>query len=582
MISIIKKVLQINFFFSHIFAPLTALYIYCYTFSYVSSIFQLTGVNQVFTDRLAGILLAPCLAAALWVIFSLLSNRRYKLIFSRVDEVLYPGDFLLIILPLSPVIQYIINNREMLSYKDSLWLIAFFLTFSAIYIFSIPALFGKVMFRRPLMITGLAFVFTIINMASLSAHYSWFESGSLKIQAAVLIVVFTVVWLIYSYDRRILYLFVVINIIANGSFQLLTQEGRDSVRTFDGNRLFSILNGKEPSTKPNVYLLVYDAYVSNEVLLEYGINNNDQVAFLEDHGFQVYPHVYSVGATTLDTMNSVLNVSLDNYGNQRVGVSGGGIAQQILERMGYKTYGLFYSDFMFRGDKSYYDYSFPRVAVAPYKQLLKAIYIGEFRFNIESVGFSNISREDFIEAKRTVFEMVPAELGFVYMHSNLPAHSQNSGACLSDEVERFEERLALANIEMRQDVSQIAAIDPSAIVIVAGDHGPYLTKNCTTTTGYYDSTEISRLDIQDRYSTFLAVRWPTEEFNQYDEIDVLQDLFPSIFAYMYDDSTILDAKIEPVIPSDHTNHISGASVKNGIIFGGVNNGESLFLHEKQE
>ncbi len=69
------------------------------------------------------------------------------------------------------------------------------------------------------------------------------------------------------------------------------------------------------------------------------------------------------------------------------------------------------------------------------------------------------------------------------MHTHLPYHSQNSGVCRPDEIELFGERLAQANIEMKQDLALVLENDPEAIVIVAGDHGPHLTKNCLSNLG---------------------------------------------------------------------------------------------------
>jgi hypothetical protein len=132
---------------------------------------------------------------------------------------------------------------------------------------------------------------------------------------------------------------------------------------------------------------------------------------------------------------------------------------------------------------------------------------------------------------------------------------------------------------MRQDVETIIANDPEAIIIIAGDHGPYLTKNCSVTSGHYDISEISRLDIQDRYGTFLAIRWSTEDFKTYDDIAVLQDVFPAVFAYLYQDTAILQSKVDSTIPAP-VNAISGATVKNGIVYGGINDGEPLFLSGK--
>ena len=95
---------------------------------------------------------------------------------------------------------------------------------------------------------------------------------------------------------------------------------------------------------------------------------------------------------------------------------------------------------------------------------------------------------------------------------------------------------------------------------------------------YYDISEISRLDIQDRFGTFLAIKWPTKNFEQYDDIIILQDLFPAVFAYIFQDVSLLDAKIEPITDQDYI--ISGAKVVDGIIEGGINDGEPLFVGVK--
>ena len=78
-----------------------------------------------------------------------------------------------------------------------------------------------------------------------------------------------------------------------------------------------------------------------------------------------------------------------------------------------------------------------------------------------NIGFNEISREQFIEAKQGIFENESADPAFYYMHTYSPGHSQNSGACRSDETERYAEKLDRANIEMRQDLETIMKKDPS-------------------------------------------------------------------------------------------------------------------------
>ena len=131
---------------------------------------------------------------------------------------------------------------------------------------------------------------------------------------------------------------------------------------------------------------------------------------------------------------------------------------------------------------------------------------------------------------------------------------------------------------MRQDVEAIINCDPGAIVVVGGDHGPYLTKNCHPDLTGYSTSEISRLDIQSRFGTFLAIRWPTEDFSEYDDITVIQDLFPAIFAYLLEDYTLLEARVEPTTLTEGI--VNVITVEHGIIHGGLNDGEPLFIDQR--
>ena len=582
MISMLKRFFEVNFFFSNVLVPVIALALYCGSFAYFSSRFLLEGVNYFFVSRLGKYVLLIMAGAILTFFVILKAKKGGELAFKYSNEKLYPGDFLFLLLPLTPVVQYILNNQEILSPAEYLYVLIFFVFFSGFYIFAIPALLGIVISTRTLMILGLAFVFTIASMASISDYFAWFEEGALKTQLMLFGGVFLVVWLLHNLNkRRVLYLFIAVNFVANSSAQLLSQGGGADAPSLpvEENKLQSLVGERTPAITPNIYLLVYDSYVPNETMLAYGIDNSAQEDYLSEQGFKLYPHTYSIGSSTLETMSKVLNASTEYYGDPRRGVSGDGITQKMLRDLGYETYGLFYSDYMFRGFGESYDYSIPESSIPPYVQLLKAIFLGEFRFNIENVGFREQTRDQFVETKRRIFEDVSGNQAFIYMHSDLPDHSQNSGACLPDETDLFEERLTRANFEMRQDVNLIIENDPGAIVIVAGDHGPYLTKTCYITEGVYGISEISRLDIQDRYATFLAIRWPIGDFVKYDDITVLQDLFPAVFAYLYKDTTILESKIEPIIPIPNSS-ISGASVNNGVIYGGINDGELLFLSGK--
>jgi hypothetical protein len=531
------------------------------------------GVNQVFAARSAKY--SWPIVILLWIaFFAVLWARKLRIHPGEIPrENASPSDLILLLLPLAPVVQYIVNNDEILSWVDALLVLSAFALLAAVVVIIVPILLGRTGSARPVMYLGLAFAFTITYMASLSRQFAWHENGSLKIQLPVFGGVWLLSWLLFRLkQRKLLHFVIAFSFMTNSLSQLYVwararaaAEARPVESEFPAR-----VGSREPVITPSIYLLVYDAYVVNETMLGYGIDNRDQERYLEDLGFKLYPHTYSLNAFSVGTMSPVLNVSYIVPDYARGPVSGDGVVQNLLRRFGYETFGVFPSDYFFRGVFPSYDYAFPGHRSSA-GLLVAAVLEGEFRFDI---GFDEISPDQYVQEKERIFSEPPEDPRFVYTHSELPGHSQNSGACLPDEVDLYRQRVASANVEMRQDIELIMENDPGAIVIVAGDHGPYLTKNCVGTGEAYETSEISRLDIQDRFGTFLAIRWPTADFEQYDEIVVLQDLFRAVFAYVFADPGLVPRQGEPVL--GNTGQISGATVVDGVIVGGINDGEPLF------
>jgi len=561
----------------HMFFPLVVLTLYFLSFSWFLSWLvpeYAVNVNADFVNRAWKF--ALLLAAGLYLIFFIFFKiqRRNKLTYENSVQKSGVSDLFLILLPLTPVVQYILRNQDILSPLGSLYVLAVFMIFSVLFIIVIPTLLGVVVSAKALTILGLAFTFTITNMASLSAQFHWFEQGSLKIQLLLFSAIFLVSWILYNQvGRKFLYVVVAICFLSNSAIQLAPTAGVKMALSNNDNKLVELAAFKKPLSTPNIYLLIYDSYVINETMLGYGIDNSAQEKYLEKLGFKLYPHTYSVGDQSISSMSRVLNASTGYYGSERRGVSGDGIIQNLLKSFGYETYGIFSDDYFFRGIGSSYDFPATKESPSTYKLLVKAILMGEFRFDVE---FGKPSHEQFVKNKLSIFKSISNKPRFVYMHTFAPGHSQY--ACLPNEEALFRERLIKANDEMKLDIETITQKDPGAIIIVAGDHGPRLTKDCWETGVNYDVSEISRLDIQDRFGTFLAIKWPTADFSKYDDITVLQDLFPAIFAYLFEDAKILEAKVASTTLHDST--ISGASVKNGIIYRGINDGEPLFIDQR--
>lgn len=569
--AVVNLKLSPRYLFSNILIPLGVLMVYVL----VSSLLFPAGITWAFFVRLNKYIIPPTILVFIgFLIF--VGLKKHKLDLSRAaGGKPIASDALLLLLPLAQVIQYILVNHAVLAGNETVLVVSFFVLLASIFIIIIPYLFRKFGSFQPVMAVGLAFVVFVVLMPSMSQQFSWHEVGRFKTLLMIFFGICFLSWLVFQLKwQPLLRVFAVLFLVVNSIYQLITLNmGQSaSIAGRDQNPLLVMIGSRQPAVTPNIYLLVYDAYVSNETITGYGLDNHLQEQYLEDLGFKIYPHTYSLGSATLTSMSRLFNASADYYGNNKWrALAGDGVVQGLLEGMGYETYGIFPTDFQFRGYPPAYDHSFPAHS-SSINLLINGILSGEFRFDL---GFEDVSLEEYDFEKEEVF-LADSEIPkFIYTQSEFPAHAQTSGVCLPNEVELFGRRLKRANKFMRQDIEMILKNDPDAILIVAGDHGPRITKNCLDTGDHYDISEISRLDIQDRFGSFLAIRWPTADFEDVDDIVVLQDLFPAIFAYIFQDPSLLNARVDPVILD--VEWISGATVRDGIIVGGINDGESLFV-----
>ena len=560
--------------------PSLFLFFYCGVYAALS-VFVLRdkeSVNHAFSLDLGFISLGVLLASAL--VYLAVWRGRATVEFTPSSRTLAPSTYFLIsLLPLSPVIRYLIANRDIASVVDTILVLAIFFSLFIVFIVVIPYLLSRYASGRLLLSTANALLFTMLNMASISRLFSWHQQGDIVIQLCLFTVVWICTWFLAGLKRNDIAFVVVAFVVGATAIELLSlSEGQEQEATAEAVAEIQLMDsvlGREPAETPSIYLLVYDSYVPNETMLHYGIDNSDQERYLVEQGFELYPHTYSVGANSLASMNVVLNVSAEGYVS-RVGVDGSGRAIELLRSLGYRTAGVFGTDYFFRGlaYEPQYDYYTPQFILPTYRLLSAAIWNGEFRFDL---GLESIPHTDYVALKREVFANPSESPTFLYSHSIYPGHSQNSGSCLPNEVELFRERLQIANDEMRMDIATLLDHDPNAIIIIAGDHGPALTKNCTTLSGVYQPSEIDRVDIQDRFGSFLGVRWPSSDDNEHIQITVLQDIFPAVFAWMYRDTSLLEARISPVTITNFAT--AEVEVHGGIIVGGADDGEPLYLSD---
>jgi hypothetical protein len=563
--------------------PFGPLYVPCILVPFTGSTIYLglmsgllpSGVNKVFVTRTFQYAI-PVEALILLAFITVQASGRLRgSTLQTAQRRISYRDIVLVLLPLAPVVQYVISNRVILSNADSIMILIIFASLSSAIIFLLPALSSHLAPTRPLMYLGCALAFTITSMASLSARFSWHEWGSLKIQLPVFFTVFLFIWLLSEIGLQgVLRWMLLVYFISSSLVQAISRPADDPALPPDNTSggLAEMISARTPLTTPSVYLLLYDAYPTSETASSHQIDNGPQEQFLVDMGFKIYPHTYSIGASTLTTMSRVLNVSLQLPEDPRDATSGNGTVIKLFRQLDYSTIGVFPSDYLFRGHVPTYEQYYPTHG-SSVGLLTRAILEGEFRFDLGLGG----SYDEYSARKSSVLSDPAERPVFFYSHFNRPGHSQLSGHCRPNVVREYADGLEEANAEMRRDLNEIIQTDPTAIIIVASDHGPYLTKNCAATSlnNAYTLEEITRQDILDRFGTFLAIRWPSDDFEPYDDILIVQDLFPAIFAYMYSDTSLLENRLQRVTRDRYI--VSGAYVDNGIVVGGMDDGEPLYL-----
>jgi len=254
------------------------------------------SVNQTFaaTSWRPLLLIAAVVTLMMVILQKILPVRKSQM---RQPPVLADG--LLVLLPLTPIFQYVVTNQEVLTFSGSALLVGVFGFVALGLTLAVPRILSFLGLGPAFMVAGLAFCYTIFNMASLTHAQNWFERGELRLQISLMLAVWAMLWVVYEFmGRKFARVIVILFFVANSAFSAMQSRPEEAEGlTFDSNHpLVALVGARQPKVTPNVYILVYDAYVANETMLSYGIDNSVQEDFLSASGFKLYPHNYSVSA----------------------------------------------------------------------------------------------------------------------------------------------------------------------------------------------------------------------------------------------------------------------------------------------
>ena len=132
-------------------------------------------------------------------------------------------DFLLIALPLSPVIDYGLINFEYLNFNGWVYLIGTTSIFILFFSFILPILFSYFTSFKMLMFSGLFLTFIIFSMAKISNVHNPGDNifnNRILLEGAFIIILFLVVYGLFLFNKTTAYITVVIYTISGISINI--------------------------------------------------------------------------------------------------------------------------------------------------------------------------------------------------------------------------------------------------------------------------------------------------------------------------------------------------------------------------
>ncbi len=486
-------------------------------------------------------------------------------------------DLILLVLPMSPVIDYALINNEYLVLSGFSYLICVPLIFILFFSYIFPIIFSYLASLKILMISGIALTFTVMSIAKIFNNPDSHIFDSLLVtQGMYLIVSFIIVYSLYIFDKRIAYTAVIFFMITGIVINFLNNYSKRSSEIQKPERIKKFLSNQENNivNKKNIYILVYESYAGLETLNHYGFDNSDHLKFLENNGFKIYHGIYSNAAVSLASTSRILEIDGNPSQLGRYYTSGNAFALNVFKANGYKTVGLFKSPYFFGSSKITWDEYYPKESVTKMGggTITKSIFEGKFSFDIFEDDYDY---KDYLRLKEKYLTSNKKNTLF-YTHNSYPGHSGNSGKCAPNERQKYFEGMRKANKEMKNDVLNIINNNPNSIIVLLSDHGPYLTKNCRNLKKY-DINTIDKYDIQDRYGTFFSIYWPKDISETENDLVITQDIFPVILSKITNNKNLFnELKIERKFLDEINWSLAGINVFNGIIKGGMDDGKPLF------
>ena len=110
--------------------------------------------------------------------------------------------------------------------------------------------------------------------------------------------------MMYFNKKKVLVVISLIFFITNLFVSIANVDKKDGSIVINNNEALLLSATKDLTLKknPDVYILIYDSYVNEETMIQYGYDNSAQMNYLLNEGFAIYDGTHSVAATSLASM----------------------------------------------------------------------------------------------------------------------------------------------------------------------------------------------------------------------------------------------------------------------------------------
>ncbi len=399
---------------------------------------------------------------------------------------------------------------------------------------------------------------TLFGISFVSGIIGIFGADSYAL-ANILIVLSLSILLTMAFRKNLLVYAMVLGIMAIVAVLMnVGQFTGNSAATAAVKKLSPQLQSVSLKEKPNIYFILADAYSSFAYMKDHGIDVSNLTEYLSNNGFRLYEDTYSNYQPTTSAMVAMLDMDHHYYtvtGHNvnfsevskasRTVIGGENNVSYILQRNGYSIQYIHNGNYLLLQGCSA-DVCFPPIdGLAGTKIILSHIFKIDL-LSEEDKAWKTTTIEQMREQVATLMDNDRNAPRFQYIHTFTPSHAPNNlqGKCdENSEVQKYAHRVERTGQYLREQIGEIMERDPDAVIMVAGDHGPFISKKCFRS-AYIDTVS----DYRDRAGALMAIRWSTSYDGKYDDRIVSGvNMFRYVLASLAEDETPL---LNTAVPDD--------------------------------